>query len=286
MDLCIARQLSLPHVSVRLATVRWSGSEEIPAYTGYSLSQRLSEDHSPLRIGNLQVSPVLPRVHSVGLLPPGQAVRLLPVEAPLEVLYCVFDPAYFEAQTGIGEAQWSSQLADLVSLKNRRLEVLMQELHAEMQQPGQCHEQLVSAVTTLLVVELARSGSALLRPQPTTANKLTLAPWQLHQIERRIRDAPARGYPGVGELAALCGVSEGHLARGFKGATGWQLQKYIARERLKMAKTLLEEETLSCEAIASRLGFGSASYFSSHFRRMTGLSPTEFRRRARAAPAT
>ena len=285
MDLSITRELSLPHVSVRLATVRWSGSEETPAYTGYSLSQRLSEDHSPLRIGNLQVSPVLPRVHAVGLLPPGQPVRLLPVEAPLEVLYCVFDKAYFETRTGIGEALWNSRLADLVSLKNPRLEVLMQELHAEMLQPGLCHEQLVTAVTTLLVVELARSGSALHRRRPADANKLTLAPWQLHQIERRLRDGPSRGYPGVGELAALCGVSEGHLARGFKGATGWQLQKYIARERLTMAKTLLEEEALSCEAIASRLGFGSASYFSTHFRRMTGLSPSEFRRRSRGATA-
>jgi hypothetical protein len=46
-------QLVLPHVTVQLTTVMWQGIEETPAYSGYNLSQGLSDNPPPLRIGNV-----------------------------------------------------------------------------------------------------------------------------------------------------------------------------------------------------------------------------------------
>ena len=268
----------LPHVTVQLATVDWEGIEETPAYPGYNLSQRLSDDHSPLRIGNLSAPQVLPRVRSVGLLPPGRPIRMLPIEKPLHVLHCVFDEAFFENATGIPREQWERHTDALVSIKNQRLEILMQEIYAELEQPGYGKELLIEAVCTMILVELARYVRKLERKSPGHRDSLALAHWQMRRIQERIEASLQLGYPGLAELAELCGISQGHLARSFKAATGRQIHKYITEERLKAAKTMLANEQLTCEQVATRLGFKSPAYFSTVFRRMTGKTPTEFRR--------
>ncbi len=280
MDYTIEKEFALPTVLVQLVTVKWGGIEETPPYPGYSLSQRLSEDHSPLRIGNLAAPEVLPRVRSVGFLPPGRSVRLFPVEKPLHVLYCMFEQEFFESKTGISRKQWDEQFDQLVSIRNQRLEIMMQEIYAELLQPDFGQEILIEAASNMMLVELARYARELARKGVKRSDTLALAPWQLRRVQERIHASIQMGYPNLSELAELCGISQGHLMRSFKASTGWQIHKYIAEERLKMAKRLLAQEQFSCEEVSTRLGFKSPAYFSTAFRRMTGKTPTEFRRQA------
>lgn len=274
----------LPQVTVQLATVEWSGIEETPAYDFYSLSQRLSPDHAPLRIGNLSASSVLPRLHSVGLLPPGQPIRLLPVEKPLRVLLCLYNARFFEESTQVSRTLWESHTEALVAMRNKRLEIMMQEIFAELEQPGFGSELLVESVTNIMMIELARILRLLDRKRQAGKAPLALAPWQLNRIQARVEAAPEQGYPNTAQLAELCGLSEGHLARSFKAATGWQLHKFVADERIKAAKRLLAEEGMTCEAVSGRLGFKSPSYFSTAFRRATGKSPREYRNQLLSKP--
>lgn len=277
MELRIEAEVQRPSVLVQLASVRWGGTERTPSYEGYAISQRLSENHPPLRIDNLRAPDVLPRVRSVGFLPPGSTVDLLPIGQPLRVLYCVFDERHFEQATQVPRAVWEEHVASLVSIKNARLEMLMQEIQAELLQPGFGSELLIEATCMMVVVELARHVRQLPQGNGKGSTNLAMAPWQMRRIQERIRDATEIGYPSIAELASLCGVSQGHLARTFKATTGWQLHRYIAEERLQAAKELLAHADLSCEEVAAKLGFTSAAYFSTAFRRMTGKTPTEFR---------
>lgn len=270
-------EITLPNVSVQLATVVWEGVEEIPPYPVYSLSQRLSENHSALRIGNLRAAEALPRVRSVGLLPPGCPVQLYPIGKPLRVFLCTFDETFFQRTTETTCEQWSDHAGQLVSMRSQRIELMMQQLHAELLRPDFGHELLVEATSTLLLVELARYARNLDERSDEVGMKSPLAPWQLRRIQERIQASLELGYPDLGELARICGVSQGHLARTFKAATGWQIHKYICEERLKAAKVMLAEEHLSCEAISAQLGFKSQAYFSTVFRRMTGKTPSEYR---------
>lgn len=276
----LEKEVVLPQVTVQLATVSWEGVNERPTYPTYSLFQRLSDDHSPLRIGKLSAPEVLPRVRSVGFLPAGSSVRLFPLEKPLRVLYCFYDADFVESTSGIPREQWHRHTGVLVALRNQRLEVMMQDIHAELDQPGFAHGTLIEAVTTLMLVELARHVRQLERKPATQGDNVPLAPARLRRVQDRIRASLELGYPSLGELAALCGISESHLARAFKAATGWQIHRYIAEERLKTAKTLLAGGDCSCEQVALRLGFKSPAYFSTAFRRMTGKTPSEFRRLA------
>ena len=60
---------------------------------------------------------------------------------------------------------WSAPVDDqeLVAIRNKRLEILMQEIHAELLQPGICHELLIEGATAMMAAELARHVTRLER---------------------------------------------------------------------------------------------------------------------------
>jgi len=134
----------------------------------------------------------------------------------------------------------------------------------------------------MILIEMARYGRRLGSPGRTGAAGQGLAPWQLRRINERLALALEQGYPGLDELAALCGISQSHLMRSFKIATGWPIHKFITEERLRAAKQMLAQGEINAKEIASRLGFRSPAYFATAFRRMTGKTPTEYRREAQA----
>jgi AraC family transcriptional regulator len=80
-------------------------------------------------------------------------------------------------------------------------------------------------------------------------------------------------------LAALAGFSARHFERAFRQSTGSSPHAYVMDRRLHRARDLLINRPESAiEEIAVQLGFSSSSHFSSAFRRLTGLTPTDFRK--------
>jgi AraC family transcriptional regulator len=80
------------------------------------------------------------------------------------------------------------------------------------------------------------------------------------------------------ELAQLVRLSPYHFARAFKQSFGVPPHRYHVGRRIERAKNLLADPANSVTAIASRLGFSETSSFSATFRRVTGASPSDFRR--------
>ena len=280
MDFIIEKQVKLPHVCVELATVQWYGVTETPIYSCYKLSQRLSDNHPPLRVGKLTTPQTFPRARSVVLLPPGYSARLFPIEQPLRLLHCAFDKDYFEETTQRSLESWQKHLGSLISMRNQSLELMMQKLYVELEQSGFGQELVVDSVCKLMLVELERHAQQLDRATSRDLGSYALAPWQLARIQERIAVSLDLGYPNVAELAQLCGISQGHLSRSFKQATGRHIHKFIAEERMQTAMRLLGEDDLSCKEVAERLGFKSSAYFSTAFQRLTGKTPTQFKQQA------
>jgi AraC family transcriptional regulator len=188
---------------------------------------------------------------------------------------------FFESTTEIPSEEWIEHADALVSIKNRRIEMTMQEIYAEVVQPGFAHDLLIEASGTMVLVEIARHGQRLRRATAKSGRSEGLTPWQMRRIHERIQASLEMGYPSLTELSRLCRISQSHLMRNFKASTGWQLHKYIAEERLRAAKRMLSENLLSSKEISARLGFRSPEYFATAFRRMTGITPMDFRRRVR-----
>lgn len=83
----------------------------------------------------------------------------------------------------------------------------------------------------------------------------------------------------LAQLAAQFAVSERTLIRRFKQAAGDTPTGYFQQVRVEAAKRLLESTELSTEAVTERVGYSDLSSFRRLFKKITRLSPGEYRRR-------
>ena len=79
-------------------------------------------------------------------------------------------------------------------------------------------------------------------------------------------------------LAALVGLSPYHMARSFKRSLGVPPHAFVSRLRIDKAKDLIAAGRVSITEAAMAVGFASPSHFATTFRRLTGRTPSEFRR--------
>jgi two-component system response regulator YesN len=70
-----------------------------------------------------------------------------------------------------------------------------------------------------------------------------------------------------------------YVSKLFSASRGQTLTDYITAVRLERAKALLSGSAMSVSEIAQAVGIGSFSYFSTLFKKATGLSPIEYRGR-------
>jgi YesN/AraC family two-component response regulator len=83
---------------------------------------------------------------------------------------------------------------------------------------------------------------------------------------------------GLDEIASKIGYSPGYLGGLFKQHTGRGFSESLTEHRIKKAEELLRTQTYSIMDIAKTVGFESASYFNTVFKKAYGVTPAEFRR--------
>jgi transcriptional regulator GlxA family with amidase domain len=104
-----------------------------------------------------------------------------------------------------------------------------------------------------------------------------------------IRDVQgyAVDHPGadlsVPALAARAAMSERNFARVFTREVGTTPARFVERARVEAARRHLEDTGDSVESIATACGFGTAETMRRTFLRILRTTPTEYRRRFRAA---
>lgn len=81
----------------------------------------------------------------------------------------------------------------------------------------------------------------------------------------------------VPKLAALVGYTDNYLSQKFKTETGTTLSEYILNVKMEYAKRALLSDDATITHVAEMLGFDSLSYFAKQFKRVTGMTPTEYR---------
>jgi len=87
----------------------------------------------------------------------------------------------------------------------------------------------------------------------------------------------------VASIAAVVDISVGHLHEVFKKEIGITPAAYIQLCRCEKAKLYLLESDKSVTDITFELGFNSTQYFATCFRKYTGLTPSQFRKRSIAS---
>ena len=90
----------------------------------------------------------------------------------------------------------------------------------------------------------------------------------------------------VESLADELYLSRGYISHVFKNVTGESINRYVTRERIKRAKSLLCDPTMKITDIAAACGYDNPTYFSSLFRNETGSSPKEYRAMVISSPGS
>lgn len=83
----------------------------------------------------------------------------------------------------------------------------------------------------------------------------------------------------VSTLARRANMSARTFARRFVEETGTTPMQWVTDQRVLYARRMLEESDLDIDRIAERSGFGTATLLRHHFRRIIGVTPTDYRRR-------
>jgi two-component system response regulator YesN len=81
----------------------------------------------------------------------------------------------------------------------------------------------------------------------------------------------------LNQVAAQVNLSPSHFSVVFSQETRQTFKEYLTEIRIKRAKQLLRMTTLRAAEISYQIGYSDPHYFSSVFRKNTGLSPTSFR---------
>src|ERR1700704_2662620 len=133
-------------------------------------------------------------------------------------------------------------------------------------------------LTDLLATRLlaAHTGS----PTPLQPTLGGLSPNVLRRAIERLR-SDSDADVSLAALASDAGLSRFHFCRAFKESTGLSPHAWLRQHRLEQAMNMLRDTDASVVSVAAALGYASQTAFAAAFRRLTGETPSDWRRRIR-----
>jgi AraC family transcriptional regulator len=191
---------------------------------------------------------------------------------PSRAIYFWFDPAKLVIDLDAIELQ--NALAPRLFFEDAalwqtalKLGRLLDSSHGRM---GLCFD----ALGVILAHELVRPDT---QPVHKPRARGGLAGWQRRTVAEFVDENLAEQIP-LAKLAKLVQLSPYHFCRAFKQTFGLPPHRYHTGRRIERAKTLLTDPRESVTHVGMLLGFKETSSFTAVFRKMTGMTPTDYRR--------
>lgn len=155
-----------------------------------------------------------------------------------------------------------------------RLAALVQLVAEEAAEHRSGRELVLSRLVEIMLVEALRSTPGDGSPPGLLRG---LADARLAQAIRQMHAHLTRGWT-VEELARKAGLSRSAFFDRFTRQVGMPPMEYLVGWRMAVAKDLLRRRELGIAEVADRVGYGSASTFSTAFRRHVGAAPGRYAR--------
>jgi YesN/AraC family two-component response regulator len=87
----------------------------------------------------------------------------------------------------------------------------------------------------------------------------------------------------VDDICSGLHYNKSYIFRRFKQTTGSSIMAYFTKLKIDRAKILLRESDLSVASISDKLSFDNPNYFSKTFKKITGYTPSTYRKIRRQA---
>ena len=153
-----------------------------------------------------------------------------------------------------------------------RLASIVQLVTDEARAVRPARETILARLLEVLLVEALRSTATPSAPHGLLRG---LGDERLAGALRRLHADPARQWT-VEELAQEAALSRSAFFNRFRRAMGVAPMEYLLAWRMALAKNLLRRGQGGIQEIAERVGYGSASAFSTAFTRFVGLPPSRY----------
>ena len=98
--------------------------------------------------------------------------------------------------------------------------------------------------------------------------------FQIKEYLHKNYSTPSLSVPDVSEYVHL---SPSYVCTIFKNETGQTLNQYLTDYRIKMSKQFLSDPRYKITDISSKVGYSDGNYYSKTFKKIVGLSPSEYR---------
>jgi AraC-like DNA-binding protein len=139
------------------------------------------------------------------------------------------------------------------------------DLHAELRRPRSAAELAAHLRAALEHLAAAREE------RQAGANGF------LARRARELVDADPCGDCSLSAVAARLCVHPSYLSRIYKAETGESFLEHVIGARMREARRLLKESNRRVHEVAEALGYRDVNHFTRTFRRVVGVSPSEFR---------
>jgi AraC family transcriptional regulator len=149
------------------------------------------------------------------------------------------------------------------------------KLRAQVGSSDQRQTAYAEALSIALACELMRVNESGL--PSVTRIRSRLPEWQQKKLAQYIDEHLAEDV-SLSSLAELVHLSPFHFSRAFKQSFNMPPHRYLTNRRIERAKSLLAQRKLSVTEIGLDVGFSETSSFTSAFRKVTGETPTDYRR--------
>jgi len=153
-----------------------------------------------------------------------------------------------------------------------RLSVLVQLVDGESSAQRSGRDLVLSRLVEVLLIEALRSTSGDDAPPGLLRG---LADVRIARAMRHMHDDPARAWT-VAQLATKAALSRSAFHERFTRTVGLPPMEYLLAWRMAVAKDLLRSHSLGIAEVAERVGYGSASTFSTAFSRHVGQPPGRY----------
>ena len=137
------------------------------------------------------------------------------------------------------------------------------------QEPGYIH--IIHAYVTELIIKIFRKMNS--------SQNRDIASHQRQIVESTLSYMRQNYHKHISleELAAQAFLSKDYFARLFRETTGMPISAFLQKIRIEEACNLLVSTSQTIDDIALQCGFNDAKYFYSIFKKLTGLTPRQYR---------
>jgi AraC-like DNA-binding protein len=168
------------------------------------------------------------------------------------------------------------QFRQQIGIENQGMRLALAIIRQEIEAPGLNSRLYIDSLVMLLLTELMRCASNFAVRRQLAYVKGGLPNWRLKRA-LELLETDRTKTPSLAELAGPLRLHPTSFCRAFKQSTGLSPHRYSLECRVNRAKEMMKDRKRTLTEIALDCGFSGSSHFSIVFKRITGISPRDYR---------